>query len=68
MKALFLVRHRRILFDDVFDTKWIGWYSTPEKAREAIDRAVLLEGFRDYPGGFELLEIEVDKVYFDTGF
>jgi hypothetical protein len=68
MKILFLLRHRRVLFDDVFDTKWIGWYSTAEKAQAAIDRAVLLEGFRDYPDGFELFEVEVDKVYFEEGF
>lgn len=68
MKVLFLLRHRRVLFDDVCDTKWIGWYSTAEKAQATIDRSVLLEGFRDYPDGFELLEVEVDKIYFENGF
>lgn len=68
MEVLFLLRHRRNLFDDVYDTKWIGWYSTAENANAAIDRSILLEGFRDYPNGFELLEVDVDKVYFDEGF
>jgi hypothetical protein len=68
MNALFLLRHRRILFEDVFDTKWIGRYSTAEKTQAAIDRAVLLEGFRDYPDGFELHEVEVEKAYFENGF
>lgn len=58
-------RHRRVLFDDVFDTKWVGWYSTAEKAQAAIDRAVLLGRFRDHPDGFELLEVEIDEVYFE---
>jgi hypothetical protein len=49
----------------VFDTKWVGWYSTAEKAQAAIDRAVLLGRFRDHPDGFELLEVEIDEVYFE---
>lgn len=68
MDVVFLLRHHRVLFDDVYDTKWIGWYSTAEKAHEALQRTRKLEGFRDYPDNFETLEVEVDKIYFDEGF
>lgn len=63
MEKLFIVKHRHVLYDDVYDTKSIGWYSSREKANAAIERSKLMEGFRDYPEGYAIVEIEVDRIY-----
>jgi hypothetical protein len=48
--------------------KWIGIYSTEERARLARNRAVRLPGFCDHPEGFDILEATVDEDWWDTGF
>jgi hypothetical protein len=35
-----------------------------ENAAEAVERSKVLEGFRDYPDGYLVMEIEVDDIYF----
>lgn len=68
MRALFLVKHRRVLNDNVYENKFIGWYSSRTIADEAVERSRLLEGFRDYPDGYLVVEIDVDRIYLPEGF
>lgn len=63
MDKLFIVKHRRVLYEDVYDTKSIGWYSNHSKAIDAIERSRGLEGFRDHLDGYAITEIEVDRIY-----
>jgi hypothetical protein len=63
VEKLYIVKHRHVLYDDVYETKSIGWYSSRAKAIEAIERSKVLEGFRDYPDGYAIVEIEVDRIY-----
>jgi len=43
------------------ETKTIGIYSTPENAFAAVENHRKLPGFKDYPNGFELDEVELDE-------
>ena len=63
MTTLYLVKHRRRLYDDVLSHWLIGWYSTRAKAEAAVARAVLLPGFRDFPTAFVSWELELDEIY-----
>ncbi|QWT18987.1 hypothetical protein KPL74_14680 [Bacillus sp. NP157] len=63
MKVLYLVKHRRLLHDDVFSTWFIGWYSTRANAEAAIARSAPLPGFCDFPTAFVIWELEVDEIY-----
>lgn len=68
METLFLVKHGRVLHDDVYENKFIGWYSSRVKATEGVERSKVLEGFRDHPECYLVVEIEVDEIYFPDGF
>jgi len=68
VEALFLVKHSRVLYDDVYENKVIGWYSSRTKATDAIERSKVLEGFRDYPECYLVVEIEVGEIQFPDGF
>jgi homoserine kinase type II len=43
------------------ETKTIGIYSTPEKAFAVVENHRKLPGFKSYPNGFELDEVELDE-------
>ena len=55
-------------FDDSDDQKLIGIYSTRAKAEAAIDRARVLDGFRDEPDCFILDEVTLDEDNWTDGF
>jgi hypothetical protein len=50
------------------EEKFIGIYSTEEKAKAAIARLRTLPGFRDYPDGFEIHRQRVDATGWNEGF
>jgi hypothetical protein len=50
------------------DPLLIGVYSSFEKAREAQARSVVLEGFRDWPDRFEIVDRELDQDGWTEGF
>lgn len=56
------------LDDDVADEKLIGVFSTLEKAKEALDNAARLPGFRDSADCLSLGRIDVDKDHWTEGF
>jgi homoserine kinase type II len=54
-------------FGDV-EGKLVGVYRTEEDARRAIDRYVLLPGFRDYPDGFSVQALVPNEEWWSDGF
>lgn len=46
----------------------LGTYSTRELAEAAIQRVRDKEGFRDWPAGFRIVEMEVDRTLWEDGF
>ena len=55
-------------FDGCDEVKFIGVYSSEERARAAVDRARALSGFCDYPDGFSVDSYEVDMDHWTEGF
>lgn len=45
---------------DPEDEKSIGLYSTRSEAETVAERMRRLEGFREWPGGFRVLEVTLD--------
>lgn len=50
------------------EEKFIGIYSTEEKARAALEQLRTEPGFRDYPDGFYIHPQRVDATGWDEGF
>jgi len=50
------------------DSKLIGIYSTPERAREAIHRLRDQPGFKAFPEGWEIQERTLDQDSWTQGF
>ncbi|MDU7522432.1 MAG: hypothetical protein E7K72_13745 [Roseomonas mucosa] len=48
--------------------KLIGIYSSEEKASQAMARMRRLPGFRDWPGGFRIYEVTLDRDLWPEGF
>lgn len=65
MASVFFVQHAYKTGDeDLEEVKFIGIYSTRDKAEEAIGQLKEEEGFRDHPAAcFELEEYELDREY-----
>lgn len=64
---VFVVQHEHQL-GDCDEVKFIGVYSTNERAQAAVDRAKQLSGFRDHPDGFSVDPYEVDRDHWTEGF
>lgn len=61
---VFLLLHTRI-HPDLFagrSTKFIGVFSSEEKAADSLRRHATLEGFSDAPDGFAVHRIELDSL------
>ena len=68
VRGVFIVNHSRQLPNGHEDVKLIGVYASPARAQEAIDRTRLIEGFRDYPGGFTVDQYVIDRDHWQEGF
>ena len=64
---VFVVQREHEL-DGCAEVKFIGVYSTQERAWTAVDRAKRLSGFRDHPDGFSVDPYEVDMDHWTEGF
>jgi len=64
---VFVFQHEHEL-DGCDEVKFIGVYSSEERARAAVDRARALSGFCDYPDGFSVDPYEVDMDHWTEGF
>ncbi len=75
---VYKLEHVHILYDDVEDTKFLGIFSTKEKAEDAMQILAKQPGFKDFPKliggddieeGFYITEEVVDEIsYWKEGF
>lgn len=67
MNSVYVLQHLRE--DDLSeDVKFIGVFSSKEKAELAIKELSYQPGFRDYQSGFSLEEYIIDEVEWREGF
>ena len=59
---LYIVEHLHILYDDVEDIKFLGIFSTKEKAEKAIQMLSKEPGFKDFPKIIDDNDIENDVI------
>jgi hypothetical protein len=68
MASVFVLQHVHSQDDGAEDVKFIGVYSSHEKAQEAVTRLARLPGFADDPDGFHIDEYRVDQDQWAEGF
>ena len=68
MASVFVVQHVHSREDGVEDVKFIGVYSSREKADAAVERLGRLPGFSDAPDGFHIDEYRVDQDQWTEGY
>src|SRR5262249_19814657 len=68
MTTVFVLQHVHSRDDGSEDVKFIGVYSSREKAEEAVARMSRLPGFADAPDGFCIDEYRVDQDHWDKGY
>ena len=62
MKSVFILRHAYEQSQTgEEETKFIGVYSSKQKAQEAIKRLSLQPGFKDFPDYFFIEEYDIDQ-------
>ena len=65
---VYVLQHVHTLDDGSEDVKFIGVYSSHEKAQAAITRLSQVPGFSDAPAGFHVDEYQVDKDQWVEGY
>lgn len=68
MGSVFMASHERESPEGHDDLKIIGIFETAAQAHAAIESLRDKEGFRDYPEGFEVSELELGQVGWTEGF
>lgn len=68
MASVFVLQHVHTREDGVEDVKFIGVYSSREKAQAAVARLGRLPGFVDAPDGFHIDEYRVDQDHWAEGY
>ena len=68
MASVFVLQHVHLREDGVEDVKFIGVYSSREKADAAVARLSCLPGFSDAPDGFHVDEYRVDQDQWAEGY
>ena len=68
MASVFVLQHVHSREDGVEDVKFIGVYSSREKAQGAVARLGRTPGFSDAPDGFHIDEYLVDQDHWVEGF
>ncbi len=68
MASVFVLQHVHSRDNGVEDVKFIGGYSSPEKADAAVARLSCLPGFSDAPHGFHVDEYRVDQDHWAEGY
>jgi homoserine kinase type II len=68
MASVFVLQHVHSLDDGAEDVKFIGVYSSREKAQEAVARLAGLPGFADAPDGFHIDEYRLDQDNWAEGY
>jgi homoserine kinase type II len=68
MASVFVLQHVHLREDGSEDVKFIGVYSSREKARAAVGRLARLPGFADAPDGFHIDQYRVDQDQWAEGY
>lgn len=70
MKTVFILQHSYEVGDngEYDEIKFIGVYSSREKAEVVVEKYKNLPGFKDYLNGFHINEHEIDKDNWTEGF
>jgi hypothetical protein len=68
MASVFVLQHVHSRGDGVEDVKFIGVYSSKEKADAAVVRLSRLPGFSDAPDGFHVDEYRIDQDHWVEGY
>jgi hypothetical protein len=68
MASVFVLQHVHSRQDCTEDVKFIGVYSSREKAQDAVARLGRLPGFADAPDGFHIDEYRVDQDHWVEGY
>ena len=68
MTSVFVLQHVHSTEDGVEDVKFIGVYSSREKARGAAERLARAPGFSEAPEGFHIDEYLVDQDHWFEGY
>jgi hypothetical protein len=68
MASVFVVQHVHSREDGVEDVKFMGAYSTREKADAAVARLSGLPGFSDATDGFHVDEYGLDQDHWAEGY
>jgi len=66
MKSVYIVQHMLVLPQGEEEIKFIGAYSSAERAKEAVERLNKQPGFRDHPRIIDpLVDDDTDGFYID---
>jgi homoserine kinase type II len=68
MASVFVLQHMHTREDGAEDVKFIGVYSSRDKAQAAVARLSRLPGFVDAPDGFSIDEYGVDQDHWAEGY
>ncbi|MHB0706491.1 Hypothetical protein HVPorG_04360 [Roseomonas mucosa] len=76
MEKLWLLQHHKLQAHEderldprnLLSMKSIGMYSSLRMAEEAIPQLLDQPGFRDWPGGFRITEVTLDRDLWPEGF
>lgn len=68
MQTVYVLQHIHTRADDVEDVKFIGVYSSREKAESAVARLNRLPGFSEAPDGFHVDEYRIDRDHWVEGY
>ena len=68
MASVFVLQHVHSQANGVEDVKFIGVYSSREKADAAVARLGRLPGFSEAPDGFHVDEYRVDQDHWAEGY
>ncbi|MBX9627895.1 MAG: hypothetical protein K2X82_29115 [Gemmataceae bacterium] len=68
MATVFVLQHIHETADGADDVKFVGVYSSRQKAQEAVRRLAAAPGFADAPDGFHVDEYRVDHDQWAEGY
>ena len=68
MTSVFVLQHTQGSEDGDENVKFIGVYSSQEKAQAAVTRIGRVPGFSDDPGGFHIDEYRIDQDQWVDGY
>lgn len=70
IKYVYSLKHEYLISNKeekpVYSCKLIGYFESYASARKAIKDYVRLPGFCNYPNGFKIKKIEVDKIEYHS--